>query len=345
MAIFKRVLTWGLLCILLVLGFREANAIGRFSPVSLRFNAPICGDTAFRARQFSIANYESGSFWPTFWNQDRAELTVGARTSHVNAISFSGDATLVWPSPYIAGNAPGAIDAHGIAISEALAHTLWGSTDIIGQQVYVNEETRTVRGIFRGTTNLALIPFHIEDTSQSWTAAELSGGISHPQRTPFARFFPTRSDAESFAVSAGLGVPDYVIMGGALALARFMALLPVLVIAVYGVVRFVNTVSQKNAVVRSRFFASLMGLIAFALLLPFVLNALPPWLIPNQWSDFSFWSTLLQQANNSTREFLSVNPTLRDVELKIHLLRQGAIVVTGTVLSVIILCLCGSEWL
>ncbi|MCL1863923.1 MAG: hypothetical protein FWF78_10195 [Defluviitaleaceae bacterium] len=312
MVIFKRVLFWGAFCVFLLLGTREANKIGQFSPVSLRFDTPVCGEAAHRARQFSI--YEGDTFWPTFWSESQAELSAGARTAYVNAISFSGDATLVWPTTYIAGTAPGSVDINGIAVSYALAHRLWGSIDIIGQTVYVEESSRIVRGVFEGSTELALISFHIEDVSQSWTVVELSGGMAHP----------TRRDAEQFAIFSGLGAPDYVIMGGALALARFVSLLPVLVLAAHGAVWiFIQTPTS----------ARYAGLIMIALSLPLVLNALPPWLIPNRWSDFSFWANLTQNANDGIREFFGINPTLRDVELKIHLLRQMVIGVIGAMLA------------
>jgi hypothetical protein len=72
------------------------------------------------------------------------------------------------------------------------------------------------------------------------------------------------------------------------------------------------------------FFASL---ILFALLLPLLLNQIADWLVPTHWSDFAFWGALIEQASDSLREFLSAAPTLRDVELRMHLLRQTAITV------------------
>ena len=320
------VFIWALFGILLISGFREANAIRYFHGISLRYNTPICGQTALRARQYSIENIGQYTFWPTFWHQCRAELSAGTAKTDANVISFSGDASLVWPASYITGSAPGVIDARGIAVSEALAHRLWGSTDIIGMPVYVNNRNtpRIVRGVFEGTAELALLPFHLEDTSQSWTAVELAGGTPHP----------TRGHADSFAATSGLGRPDYVLMGGATALARFMSIFPVLVPAVYGLVLLVAFVKKHYPAASTPIFFA--GLILFAILLPILLNALPPWIIPTRWSDFSFWSSLLQQANNSLREFVHVNPMLRDVELKMHLLRQAGIFVLSVSWGIVV---------
>ena len=316
------VLMWCLFCAALTLGFLESNAISRFSGASLRFYTPISGQNAFRARQHSVAN--TAAFWPTFWREDRVELSAGNNTAVVDAILFSGDAALVWPAQYITGSAPSSIDGAGIVVSETLARGLWGSIDIVGKSVYVNCEPRIVRGVFSGSAELALISFHIEDTSQAWTAAELSGGIPNP----------TRSDAESFAVASGLGRPDYVLMGGTMALSRFMSILPIFIPFIYAAGLFVKFIKNHYPAVGAPIFFA--GLILFAVFLPALLNNLPAWLIPTHWSDFAFWSSISAQVSESMREFLSLSPLMRDVELKMHLLRQTGFMIFAIFFGIIV---------
>jgi len=220
---------------------------------------------------------------------------------------------LVWPAEYLTGSAPGILDGTGVAISKTLAHRLWGSINVIGMRVYVNNTPRTVRGVFAGDTDMALLSFDLEDTSQSFTAIELSGDPDHP----------TRADADSFAIAAGLGRPCYILMSGPMSLARLMAFFPLLIPAVYLLVLVFRFMKKHYPTVRvSVFFA---GLLLFAVVLPVMLDALPPWLIPTRFGDFSFWGNLINQAGDSLHEFLSVNPMLRDVELRMHLLRQTLI--------------------
>jgi len=318
----KTILLWCVFGILLTLGFMEAGAISRFHGAPLRYNTPISGQTAYRARQYSVENTED-SLWPTFWHQSSAELSAGARTAQADSISFSGDAALVWPAEFIMGSAPSVIDARGIAISKPLAHRLWGSTDIVGMIVYVNGKPRIVRGVFAGAAELALLSFHIEDASQSWTAVELAGGHQL-----------TRHSAESFAVTSGLGRPDYVLMGGAMALARFMAVFPILIPALYALILLaVFARKYYRSAVMPIIFA---GIISFAVLLPLWLNVLPAWLIPTHWSDFSFWASLYRQASSSLREFLSASPMLRDVELRVHLLRQTGVLIVSICCGIVV---------
>jgi len=301
------ILLWCAFGFLLVVGFRESNIIGGFSGISLRYETPINGLAAHRARQYSITNGET--FWLTFWQEGSAFLSVGRGEVYSNSISFSGDAALVWPAEYTAGSAPGSLDNNGVAVSEGLAHRLWGSTDIVGQGVEVNGEKRAVRGVFRGDANLVLLSFGIEDTSHSWSGIELSGGEAHA----------TRGDAEIFALASGLGRPDYILMGGAMAFARFMSIAPLFIPIIYALVTIAKFIRRHY----SWFGVPLLiaGLIVFAVLLPALLERLPGWVIPTHWSDFSFWSSLLRQGGEGLREFLSADPGLRDVELRMHLLR------------------------
>jgi len=317
MSTVKVLLIWGLFAFFLALGFLQAREISRFSGASLRFNTPVSGSEAYRARQFSVNNADSSNvFWPTFWREGSVDIDAGIRQRHVSAIYFSGDASLVWPMDFIVGTAPSSLDGNGVAVSEATAHALWGSTDIVGLPVYVNDMQRTVRGVFSGAYELVLVGFHIEDMSQYFTAAELSE--SNP------RHGITRAEAETFAISAGLGRPDYILTGGAGAFAWGLSVLPLVIPVLYGFFMIVAFLKKYHpAMVVPLFFA---GIILFAILLPFLLGQIADWLIPTHWSDFSFWGALFGQASGSLREFLSVNPAMRDVELRLLLLRQIFIV-------------------
>jgi len=301
--------------VFIALGFREARIIGQFSRVSLRFETPINGEAARYARQRAIAYEGEAPIWLTFWAQETLRLATPMREITAPAIRFSGDAFLVWHAAYLAGSAPSGLDGYGIAVSYALAHQLWGSLDIIGKRLYVNNAPRTVRGIFEGTAPLALLPFHLEDTAPYWSAAELQL-LTNCKRL-------TRENARQFALSAGLGMPQNIHAGGAQALARLMAWLPIIILIFHTAFLFMSYVkTYKPAYVMPLL---LSGFIVFALVLPFLLNHLPPWLIPNQWSNFAFWANTMQQANEGLRDFLSTVPTVRDIEIKIHLLRQTGV--------------------
>ena len=307
------VLLWCALCALLATGISNARAVGRmYTPFSLRFDPLISGQAAVEARKYSI---ETGgeTFWPSFWSEGTALFSVEFAEARADCIFYSGDASLIWPAEYVEGAPPGVTDGNGCAVSEALAHTLWGGTDVVGKIVEADGKERIVRGVFAGGHELALIALRDEDTSRSWSAAELSGG---PQDA-------ARGDADSFASASGLGKPENVLAGGGPAfLTGALAVFPVIILCVYWLILFLGFLGKQSKLA-ARLLPFLLIFI-FAAALPRLLDSLPGYLIPSRWSDFSFWSGLIKQAGETLREFLSAEPALRDVECKTLLIRQIA---------------------
>lgn len=60
------------------------------------------------------------------------------------------------------------------------------------------------------------------------------------------------------------------------------------------------------------FAAALVG----ALLLPTLLARLPGWLIPNRWSELSFWQRLITAAGTRLNEWRAMAPGWKEVQAK-----------------------------
>ena len=313
-----RIALWCLLTALLSVGMGIRNEVTQYASVSLRYEPDISGKTAYAARQYSIEHADENPFWPTFWREERVSLSVEYAKADVDGIFFSGNAMLVWPARYLAGAAPGVTDGAGVALSDSLAWTLFGSTDVVGMEVKLDEETRVIRGVFEGETALALLSTRDEDTAQSWSAAELSAGPADA----------TRADAESYATASGLGKPDSILTSGAASFANAMSLLPLLLMAAYGLALCLAFLRRRPVAFRQGLF--FLACLTLAFSLPTILETLPGWMIPTRWSDFAFWSELFSQAEDSLREFLSLTPRLRDVEMRLLLLKQAGIALAST---------------
>lgn len=306
-------LLWCLLCILLIVGFANQNAVKRYSAISLRYSTPISGQTAYAARQYSIAQNEGRPFWPMFWREYEATFSSDYVTSNTNCIAFSGDASLIWPAAYVSGAAPGVIDDVGCAVSDTLAWRLWGSLDVVGMTVQADGDTRVVRGVFSGEDELALISFSDENTAQCWSAVDLTGVPADV----------TRNGAENYAIAAGLGKPDIILMNGPSSVAGVFAVLPLVILSLYALALIVGFVRKRFPAARNPLFYAC--LILLAIVFPVILGMLPAWLIPTRWSDFSFWTSLLKQAASGARNFLRAPPQLRDIELRILLIKQAGV--------------------
>jgi len=311
--LFADAFLWCALAVLLAAGAANLAALRQYPSVSMRYEASINGQSALSARKYAIERGGDDVFWPTFWHETEALIESEYGKVSAACIFFSGDAALVWPARYLKGTPPGVTDDGGCALSSALARELWGSADVVGLTVETGDGARTVRGVFEGDDLVVLLCVHGEDTSQSFTAVELAAGPRHP----------TKSDAENFAAAAGLGKPDSVLMDTPALLAAAMGALPIVIIIIYGLAVCIGQMRE--------YFAELKGallflvVIAFALLLPGLIDALPDWMIPTRWSDFSFWGALIRQIGGNLREYLTLAPRMRDVTYKILFIKQTGI--------------------
>lgn len=302
---------WCVLGLLMYGIFYHYRFASQFSYMSLRYNVPINGQAANAARQYAANNSD---FWLTFWRQDSALVGNSLQDATVTTIYFSGNASAVFPMMFIEGSAPSSIDNYGVIVSSTLAHRLWGSVDIVGQAVYVDQELRTVRGVFDHGQEIALVSFCIEDRSQSWNAVELAFEGEHA---------PTRQDAVNFAIHAGLGVPSYVITAAATAVSRFFAWFPIVVVLLIIMVKAFGLLKKMYP---QAFVPILIAcVIISALFVPFLLEQVPPWLVPTSFSDFSHWSSIMTMAVDALHEFIAAPALLRDIDLALILIYQAII--------------------
>ena len=308
---------------LLFISLMNVNAMHRFSDVSLRYDEPISGQEAYQLRRFSIARSEDETFWPTFWHEAKAQIVTEYRTTHAPCILFSGDAALVIPANYLNGAAPGVTDGTGCAISSTLAHELWGGSDVVGKTIEVDGIERIIRGVFEDTQSIALISVRDEDTRQSFTAIELSGGPRSP----------TRTDVINFISASGLPTPDIILLSRPTFLASIMFALPLIILAIYTLAVFIVRIKKTPLILSAVTFSILLCL---ALILPILLETLPSWLLPPRFSDFTFWTTLTNQLGADLHEYLKLTPQLRDIAYMILFYKQIGISFMSTILALIL---------
>jgi len=316
-------LLWGVLGLLLITGIINANSLRRPS-ISLRYETPVSGQAAYQARRFAVRQNSEYTFWPTFWHEEKVEFASELGSAGAICIVFSGDASLVWPSEYLNGAAPGLTDPDGCAVSTALAWQLWGGYDVVGKALEIDGDICLVKGVFKGDESLALRSVGDEETGWSFTAVELTGGPSGSNR----------SDAQSFAVSAGLGVPDSVLLGIPAFLASLFASLPLLILFGYWLSVCLSRFGKHRAAMK---WITFTFIIIIAVLLPGILNMLPDRVIPTRWSDFSFWGALIRDLSGDLHEYLTLTPKQSDVAYKISFFKQIGIAFLSLTIS---LCVC-----
>ncbi len=71
-------------------------------------------------------------------------------------LEYYGDISYLIPCQFQSGYWPE--DNKGCVIDDGIAHTLWGSSDVLGRLIQWNGLTWYVRGVIKGTNNLAIFP-------------------------------------------------------------------------------------------------------------------------------------------------------------------------------------------
>ena len=74
------------------------------------------------------------------------------------------------------------------------------------------------------------------------------------------------------------------------------------------------------------------SLFALAFVLPILLEALPPWLVPARWSDFSYWQALPRALRTAIAQLVSLSPSVKDVLAKQWIV-QAFVSASGAVLA------------
>lgn len=309
-------LAWGLVLLAAFLGlcalsFRCAAEIRRiYLSVSLRYDSPIDAKAALAARQHAAANPEDATFWPTFWQQETAEITAEQRNTTAQCLFFDGDASTVWQADFLSGGYPGELDSAGCAISDTLAWQLYGGKDVTGLPLSIGGREYIIRGVFKDSRALALVSLAGSAPGTGWQNVELVGKTDDP-----------KADATTFANASGLGDPTTVLHGSALAFvasaAAYLPLFVAVLLCIISVIRRQHGGSAKSWLI---FWGCA---IVAALLLPQMLSLIPARFIPGQWSDFSHWGSLWSQLTRAIENWFMLHPALKDAAVKWLLLKQG----------------------
>ncbi|MDL2294504.1 ABC transporter permease, partial [Ruminococcaceae bacterium OttesenSCG-928-D13] len=299
--------------------FMFQNALDAARPgvaVSLRYPALLTTEQVRQAR-FVMGNPEElHDFAASYWYESELVPIASERGSaETPALFVDGDIAAVQKVNFVHGTYPGVLETRGLAVSEGLAWTLFGGTDVIGTEIEWLDATYTVRGVFAGDEPMLMAQVDAGEPPAvlpGFAGVELVGALEEGD---------PREAAETYAQDAGLGTPtvmvDAQMIPGAVGL---MAWVPALVLVIWAVARLLMLLRHAPFLARQ---VVLFGvLLALAFLIPKGLSLLPGWMIPNQWSDFDHWTTFFQTLNTRLTDVLSLTPNRQDVHLKKLLIAQ-----------------------
>lgn len=217
----------------------------------------------------------------TLWNQqERLNVTAGEYFSETDFSLIEGYGNLekILPGRRLDGMYPPKGDTQGCAVSDAGAAALFGSSDVVGKTLTVNQKDYVIRGVIKEKRNMLWIQ---NPEAERFSYLELV----YQGRT-------AASAAESWLSRQGLPVPDAVLAGGDYSAFNFLFLtLPVWAFIIYGYVMLKRQIGMVQIVYFRKVLLVLWGIGLTALIFAGIRCSFRFSLdyIPKRWSDFSFY--------------------------------------------------------
>lgn len=244
----------------------------------------------------------------TLWRESRDQaLSDGTfRTASADVLEIFGDGSRLMPVTLHSGSLPAKGDLQGCAVSEDVAQSLWGSSDVVGKILVYNDFSYTVRGVFKGSKNLVFV----------------QGGADEEKAYPalLLTFTGEKSniteDTQHFLTRYGLSAGDILDMSLLLWVSSFLSTLPAAVLILWLILGLLREWYRlRHTPLLSLLFFILAAGIACLAVWAGNLMGLPQNLIPTQWSDFDYWGKLFQTMQSSLDTALRLPLTARDMQV------------------------------
>ncbi len=145
--------------------------------VSVRSDVPVTGRQLEALRSALRREDGASALVPAFWSQAEGSAESRWETCGITAILYCGEYDAVYPAVLLEGRFPAAQENGKCAVSTAAAWQLWGSEDVLGQELEIEGDIYRVCGLFRSSASLALCG---ESLDHGFSNIEFWGGYAAP---------------------------------------------------------------------------------------------------------------------------------------------------------------------
>ncbi len=250
----------------------------------------------------------------TFWREENGVASGMLRTAQATVIYYEGDSALATGMPCIEGVFPAGRQQNVCVLSTELSQQLFGSASTVGLTIQSETDSYKIVGVIPEKKPVMLCP----DTDGPFTAVEVPN-TENLKNDPEGELAKLLRQAE-------LPPPDWILYRRDLSvLMSLMAWSPVLFC---GLVLIGNGFAAcKKFYPWQREWLLFACLLLLAIGLPWIFSALPQWIVPPRWSDFSWWYNLFLQLQRRAMDWLSAISSGWDVTCKVSVLKQGGLLV------------------
>lgn len=220
------------------------------------------------------------------WKEKENEVVVNSELNkiyNVKIFSIYGDSSLLIKGPILFQD-----DIEGCLIDEDTAYKLFGSSEVVGKKIEYGERNLVVRGIHKGEKNLVVMESLLSERKEK----NYFHGISMINNKKTMNFIKNNG-YENTAVSNSVYYSISKTIIGIFALVILFSI-------------FVLIIKEMKNFKDKPIIKILYGFLAIILSKVFLIItkmklSIPVELLPNQWSDFDFWSEFYKEYSEKFR--------------------------------------------
>lgn len=236
----------------------------------------------------------------------------------LRVIRVYGDLRQVAPMILLAGSFPLGDDSGGCLIDEASAWKLFHANDAIGAKVFLDGKSYLVRGVVRSYEPMLLL----RSAAATYENLEFSARDLSAAKQPVETFLYRCSAAGTYVfVQSGL------LARVALGAVWFCACL----FGAAGATALFRSAWQRRANLRHALPRWMAGAALAAGTIALLAKTMywPQSFLPTKWSDFSFWSSLVESGKTQWKAISLLTPFPKEIQLLSGLRRCGVLLLTA----------------
>lgn len=231
-------------------------------------------------------------------NKELAKNVIG------EVVKVYGNLTMLFPVEKLQGQTLYEGDGEGTIISEGVAYSLWGSTDVVGQSLIVGDKAYVVRGVLKEKSNRIITQADMADKETKFSALRVQLVDKENVEGVISTLKFKYNLPES--VLRNLSLTSILLSG--------LALLPGYLLGFYGLIKLYKFIYSTHRYWVSAILLSIiaLGLTWLTIEMMQFITYIPSYIIPNKWSDFTFWSKLINGFIENSRQLQALPALIGD---------------------------------
>lgn len=238
------------------------------------------------------------------WKKERlkeiTEREIG-NTAKTDVIIVYGNMEYVENMRFVSGIYNQSDDFEGCILDIDTAYTLWKSKDVLGKYVYYNEKRYIIRGVFESSSPNMYI--RTSNKKELYTNGTFYYGKA--KTTKEERNADYKKSIEELLMTDSIIEPEKIIsLLEIYGIASIIFTLPfifiVILLTIFLYKKIINIYNTNKKLALLLIFFDIAMVVVLVLITNYLLN-IPIRLVPEQWSDFDFWTLKFDEIKSTIR--------------------------------------------